>query len=69
MISLYKCNKRCNAVDDLSKKICVSSKIRNMIAKVFNMITRINEARTLVRRISCSTNDSRKCIFNSATCS
>ena len=68
MISLYKCNKRCDAVD-LSTKICVSSKTKNVLVKVFNMITRINEARTLIRRISWNANDWRKCISNSVTCS
>ena len=68
MISLHKCNKRCDAVD-LSTKICVSSKTKNVVVKVFNMITRINEARTLIRRISCNANDWRKCISNSVTCS
>ena len=56
MISLYKCNKRCDDVD-LSTKICVSSKTKNVVVKVFNMITRINEVRTLIRRISCNAND------------
>ena len=64
MISLDKCNGSCNAVDDLSTKICVPSETKNMIDKKFNMITRINEAKTLVKHISYDF----KCKFKSTTC-
>ena len=36
MISLDKCNGSCNAVDDLSTKICVPSETKDMIDKKFN---------------------------------
>ena len=53
MISLDKCNRGCNAVGDLSTKICVPSKIKDGNVKVFNnMITRINEAKSLIKHIS-----------------
>ena len=42
MISLDKCNGSCNAVNDLSTKIRVPSKTKDVNMKVFNMITRIN---------------------------
>ena len=34
MISLDKCNGSCNAIDDLSKKICVPSKTKSINVKV-----------------------------------
>ena len=46
MISLDKCDGSCNVADDLSMKICVSNEIKDINVKVFNMITRINEAKT-----------------------
>ena len=42
-------------------KICVSSKTKDAIVQVFNVITRITEAKTLVKHISCDW----KCKFNS----
>ena len=44
--SLDKCNESRNAVDDLSTKICIPSETKGVNVKVFNMITRINEAKT-----------------------
>ena len=51
MISLDKCNGSCNAVDDLSTNIYIPSKTKDINVKVFNMITRIIEAKTLVKHI------------------
>ena len=65
MISLHKFNGNCNAVDDLYTKMSVLSETEGIInIKVFNMITKINEAKTLVKHISCDC----KCKFNSTTC-
>ena len=50
--------------DNLSTKICVPSKTKDVNLKVFNMITKINEAKTLVKHISCDC----KCKSNSTTC-
>ena len=50
MINLDTCNGSCNVVDDLSTKICVPSKTKDVNVKVFNMITGINEAKILVKR-------------------
>ena len=36
----------CNTLNDLSNKVCIPNK------SVFNMITRINESRTLVKHVS-----------------
>ena len=49
MISLNKCNGSCNSVNDISMKICVPSKTKDVNVKVFNMITNRNEAKTLVK--------------------
>ena len=64
MVSLGKCNGSCNAIDDLSTKICVPSETKDVNVKVFRMITRINEVKSLVKHFSCDC----KCKFDSTTC-
>ena len=65
MISLDKCNGNCNkAADDLFAKIYVSSKTKGVNVRVFNMMTRINEAKTLIKHLL---NDC-KCKFDSTAC-
>ena len=64
LITLDKCNGSCNAVDHLSTQMCVTSKTEDVNVKVFNMITRIYEAKTMVKHISCDC----KCTFSSTTC-
>ena len=62
MISLEKCNGSSNV---LSPKICVEKKTTKEInVKVLNIITNINEAKTMTKHISCDC----KCKFNSTTC-
>ena len=61
MVSLDKCNGSCNALEDLSTKICVPSKTKVVNIKVFNMVTR---NKTLVKQISCDC----KCKFHGSTC-
>ena len=63
-IYLDKCSGNCNATDDLSTKRYVSSKTKDINFKLFNTITRINEAETLIKYVSCDF----KCKFNSRTC-
>ena len=63
MISLDKCIGSCNAVDDLFAKICVPNETNDVDVKVFNMVTKINEAKTMVKHISCDY----KCKLDSAT--
>ena len=53
MIGLDKCNGCCNAVDDLSTKMSVSNKTKDINVKVFNIVTRLYEDNTLVKHISC----------------
>ena len=64
MFSLDKCNGSCNAVDDLSAKICIPIKTKDINVKAFNTIAIIYEAKTLVKHIPCDC----KSQFNSATC-
>ena len=52
----------CNSANDLSTKICIPSKTKDINVKVFNIITRTNEAKVMVKLISCNY----KCKFNSA---
>ena len=53
MISLDKCNGSYNTVDDLSTKICLPSKTKEVTVEAFNLITRKNEPKTSVKLISC----------------
>ena len=64
MISLVKCDGFCNSADDLSAKVCVPSETKGVNVKVFNMIRRINETKTLVKSIS----HDFKCKFDFAAC-
>ena len=63
-ICLDKCSGSFHASDDLATKICVSSKTKDICVKLFNVITRINEAKTLIKHVSFEF----KCKFNSTTC-
>ena len=64
MVSLNKCNESCTALDDVSSKKSIPTKTKHTDARVFNFIRRINEAKTLVKCISCDC----KCRFDSTTC-
>ena len=64
MVSLDKCSGSCNSVGKLSMRICVPSKTKDVDVKVFNMITNRNEAKLLVKHISCDC----KWRLNSTTC-
>ena len=63
MISLDKCDGSFNAVDGLSTKICVPTKEKDLNVKVFTMIRKIYEAKTLVKLIPCDCN----CKFEGTT--
>ena len=51
MISLEKCKVSCNFVDVLSTKICVPNKTKEVSVKRFSMVTRIDEAKALVKHM------------------
>lgn len=63
-MSLNKCNGGCNVIDNLSTKICVPSKTKDINVKVFSMIARVHEFITLIKHISHNC----KCKFNSTPC-
>ena len=53
MVILDKCNESCIAVADLSTITCVLSETKDVNVNVFYMITRLNEAKALIKHISC----------------
>ena len=67
MVKLDRYNGSCNTLDEPSGKICVANKTENINLKVFKMITRINESKTLKKQVSCECKlkfDGRKCNSN-----
>ena len=63
-LKLDKCVWRCNTLNDLSNKVCVPDKTDDLNLTVFNMITGINESKTLTKKISCES----KCKFDGKKC-
>ena len=54
----------CNTLNDLSNKVCVLNKTEDLNLSMFNMITAINESKTLTKHISCEC----KCKFDGRNC-
>ena len=52
-VKLDRCVGSCNTLNDLSNKVCVPNKTEDLNLSMFNMITEINESKTLARQISC----------------
>ena len=50
---LDRCVGSCNALNDLSNKVCVRNKTKDLNLSVLNMIAGINESKTLTKHISC----------------
>ena len=50
---LDQCAGSCNTLKDLSNKVRVPNKIKDLNLSVFNMITGINESKTLMKHMSC----------------
>ena len=64
-VKLNKSFRRCNSINDLSNKVCAPNKREDLKLRVFNVITGINESKTLAKHISreCKCRfDGRKCI-------
>ena len=64
LVTLDGCLENCNTLNALSNKVCVSNKTEDLNLNFFNMITGINESKTLTKQISCECNckfDGRKC--------
>ena len=53
LVILYKYVGSCNTLNDLSNKICIPNKTEDLNLSVFNMITGINESKTLTKYMSC----------------
>ena len=53
VVNLDRCVGCCNYLNDLSKKVCVPNKTEDLNLSIFNMITGINESKTLTKHISC----------------
>ena len=54
----------CNYLNDLSNKIWIPNKTEDLNLSVFNIITEINESKTLTKDISCEC----KCKFDGTKC-
>ena len=52
-VKLDRCVGSCNTLNDLFNKVCVPNKIEDLNLSVFNMITGINELKSLTKHISC----------------
>ena len=66
-VKLGRCVGSCNTLNDSSNKVCVPNKIEDLNLSVFNMITGINESKTLTKHVSCECKckfDCRKCNSN-----
>ena len=63
-VKLDRCVGSCNTLNDLSNKVCVPNKTEDLNLSVFNMITGINESKTLTKHISCEC----KCKFDGTRC-
>ena len=59
-VKLDRCVGSCNTLNNLSNKVCVPNKTEDLNLSVFNMITGINESKTLTKDISCEC----KCKFD-----
>ena len=64
VVKLDRCVGSCNTPNDLSNKVCVPNKTKDLNLSVFKMITGINESKTLTKHISCKC----KCRFDGRKC-
>ena len=64
LVKLDRCGGSCNTINDLSIKVCVPNKTEELNISVFNMITGINESKTLIKHISCEC----KCKLDGTKC-
>ena len=63
-VNLDRCVQSCNTLNDLSNRVCIPSETDDLNWSVFNMITGIDELKTLTKHISCECkckSDGRKC--------
>ena len=53
MVKLDSCIGSCNTLNNLSNKVCVPNKTEDLHLSLFNMITEVNESKTLTEHIAC----------------
>ena len=63
-VKLDRCVGSCNTLNDLSNKVCVPNKTKDLNLSMFNTITRINESRISTKHLSCEC----KCRFDGRKC-
>ena len=66
-VKLDRCVGSCNTLNDLSNKVCIPNKTEDLNLNVFNIITEINELKTLTKHAPCKCKykcDDRKCNSN-----
>ena len=64
LVKLDRCVGSCNTLNDLSSKVRIPSKTEDLNLSIFNMITGINESKTLTKHTSCEC----KCKFDGTKC-
>ena len=52
-VKLDRCVGSCNTLNDLSNKVCVPNKTKDLYISIFNMIAGINKPKTLTKLVSC----------------
>ena len=63
-VKLDRCAGSFDALNDLCNKVCVPNKTEDLNLSMFNMITGINELKTLTKHIPCEG----KCKFDGRKC-
>ena len=63
-VKLDRCVGSYNTLNGLSNKVCFSNKTEDLNLSLFNMISGINESKTLTKNISCEC----KCKFDGKNC-
>ena len=63
-VKLDRCVASCNTLNYLSNKVCVPSKTEDWNLSALNIVTGINESKTLAKHISCEC----KCKFEGGNC-
>ena len=64
LLSISRCVGSCNTLNDLSNKVCVPNKTKDLNLSVFSVITGINQSKRLTKHVSCKC----KCRFNRKKC-
>ena len=66
-VKLNRCVRNCNTLNNLSNEVCIPNKTDTLNLSVLNMVTGINESKTLTKHILCECKckfDGRKCNLN-----